>query len=476
LRFRELQGFPELFADFAEGIPAARELFRCVPNAENLRSQALSAQEKNVSRSHLCELLEIQALEFGCPAPVLANIDKLGSDGTVVVVATLHAELLGGSLASWLSIVTAARLAAWLNEQKIPAVPLCWLDSTTLPFNVRTVLLSRDGPVRIELDTASFLRGQIPPSMVSVLTETACILEIDPAESELLQTLQTAYTPGTEISIAWGRAIASLFGSFGIVLFRSSVAEDMRESISSGLDEGMDSCLTQCEKSVHAAGYMMPKGYHGGTQVARCAIGLLQGALLPVAAHVISEDDSYDFVCSQAVCHPSPSRPALAWPRVSATLLDARSRKIMSRYGLALPELFGGPEAVAHRMMQELATGENLDRIDRLQADLHGQLAELQSLIPKDDRIKVRIERARRRMLYQIEKAKGRLSEFRARRQQSLARQLARLCSTIAPLGSRQEKETAAFQLMLRYSPSLPQTLYEKVNPFLFEHQLISME
>ncbi|MGD0309123.1 MAG: bacillithiol biosynthesis BshC, partial [Acidobacteriota bacterium] len=142
MRFRELQGFPELFADFAEGIPAARELFRCVPNAENLRSQALSAQEKNVSRSHLCELLEIQALEFGCPAPVLANIDKLGSDGTVVVVATLHAELLGGSLASWLSIVTAARLAAWLNEQKIPAVPLCWLDSTTLPFNVRTVLLS----------------------------------------------------------------------------------------------------------------------------------------------------------------------------------------------------------------------------------------------------------------------------------------------------------------------------------------------
>jgi hypothetical protein len=476
LKFRELQGFPELFADFAEGIPAARELFRCVPDAENLRAHALSAQEQNDARGWLCESLKTQVHEFQCSAASLANIDKLGSDGTVVVVATPHAELLGGSLASWLSLLTAARLAAWLNEQKIPAVPLCWLDSTTLPFNVRTVLLSRDGPVRIELGTASFLRGQIPPSMVSVLTDTARILEIDPAESELLQTLQTAYTPGTEISIAWGRAIASLFGSFGIVLFRSSVAEDMRESISSGLDEGMDSRLAQCEKSVHAAGYMMPKGYHRGTQLAKCAIGLLQSAVLPVAAHVISEDDSYDFVCSQAVCHPPPSRPALAWPRVSATLLDARSRKIMSRYELALPELFGGPEAVADRLMQELAIGENLDRIDRLQAGLHGELAELQSLVPKDDRIKARIESARRRMLYQIEKAKARLSALRAHRQEALARQLARLCGTIAPLGNRQEKEIAAVQLLLKYSPSLLQTLYERVNPFLFEHQLISME
>jgi hypothetical protein len=148
----------------------------------------------------------------------------------------------------------------------------------------------------------------------------------------------------------------------------------------------------------------------------------------------------------------------------------------MARYGLALPELYGGPEALAHRLMQGLAIGENLDRIDRLQADLRGHLAELQSLVPKDDRIKVKIEGARRRMLYQVEKAKGRISEFRGHRQEALARQLARLCGTIAPLGGRQEKELAAFQLLLRYSPSLPQTLYEKVNPFLFEHQLISME
>jgi uncharacterized protein YllA (UPF0747 family) len=476
LRFRELQGFPELFADFAEGIPAARELFRCAPDLENLRTHALSAQEQNDTREWLCESLKTQALEFQCPAASLANIDKLRSEGAVVVVATLRAELLGGSLASWFAILTAARLAAWLNEQEIPAVPLCWLDSSALSLEVRTVLLSRNGPVRIELDTASSLRGQIPLSMADLFKETARILEIDPAESELLQSFQTAYAPGTEISIAWGRAITSLLGSFGIVLFRSSAAGDYREDVAPYFEPVMAAPLAQCENSVHAAGYETPNGYHRDAQLQRCAIGLLQSAVLPVAAHVISEDDAYDFVCSQALRQESPWRPALAWPRVSATLLDARARKIMARYGLALPELYGGPEALAHRLMQGLAIGENLDRIDRLQADLRGHLAELQSLVPKDDRIKVKIEGARRRMLYQVEKAKGRISEFRGHRQEALARQLARLCGTIAPLGGRQEKELAAFQLLLRYSPSLPQTLYEKVNPFLFEHQLISME
>lgn len=168
MRFRELQGFPALFAGFAEGIPAARGLFRCVPDLENLRSYGLSAQEHNVARETLCDELKTQALELGCLGPSLANIDKLRSERTVVVVATLRAELLGGSLASWFAILTAARLAAWLNEQEIPAVPLCWLDSTILPFDVRAVLLARDGPVHVELDTASFLPGQIPPSVIDL--------------------------------------------------------------------------------------------------------------------------------------------------------------------------------------------------------------------------------------------------------------------------------------------------------------------
>lgn len=475
MRFRELQGFSELFADFVEGIPAARGLFQCAPDAENLRSQSISAQEKNVSREHLCELLKTQALEFACPAPVLANIDKLRADGTVVVVASLRAELLGGSLASWLSILTAARLAAWLNEQEIPAVPLCWFDSSTLTSDVRTVLLSRDGPVRIELDTAGSLPGKIPPSMGDLLMETARVLDIDPAESELFQSLQTTYTPGSKISTAWGRAIASLLGSLGIVLFRPSLSEDMLKGVPFFFEQNMAGVMTECEKSMHAAGYATPKEDQRDAVLHRFPKGLLLDAL-PIAAQVISDDDSYNFVCAQALRQKFQWCPALAWPRVSATLLDARSRKVMTRYGLALPELYGGPEAVTHRLMRGLSIGENLDRIDRLQADLRGHLAELQSLVPKDDRIKVRIEGARRRMLCQIEKVKAGLSELRARRQEALARQLARLCGTIAPLGRRQEKELAAFQLLLRYSQSLPQTLYEKVNPFLFEHQLISME
>jgi hypothetical protein len=84
LKFRELQGFPELFADFAEGIPAARELFRCAPDAASLRAHALSAQEQNAARGWLCASLKIQAHEFQCSAASLANIDKLRSDGTVV--------------------------------------------------------------------------------------------------------------------------------------------------------------------------------------------------------------------------------------------------------------------------------------------------------------------------------------------------------------------------------------------------------
>jgi len=241
-------------------------------------------------------------------------------------------------------------------------------------------------------------------------------------------------------------------------------------------EQRMADGLAQCERIMRAAGYRETRADHRNLELPRLAMSMMQSAILPIAAHVISEDNAYDFVCSQALRQEMPLPVALAWPRVSATLLDARSRKIMSRYGLTLPELYGGPEAVAGRLMCGLAVEENLERIDRLQSDLYGQLAELQSLVPKDDRIRVKIDRARGRMLYQVEKAKRRVSEFRGHRQEALARQLARLCGTIAPLGDLQERELAAFQFLLRYSQSVPQTLYEKVDPFLFEHQLISMD
>jgi len=489
LRFRELAGFPALFADFCEGAPAARQFFPCTPDAGSLQSQAESFHDRTLPRQDLCDLLHAQAERFRCGERARSNLAKLKDPQTMAVVTTLHPGLFGGPLCSWLKAFTAARLAAWLSDIGIPAVPVGWMDAGVRAGDLSVGLLATGGPLRVGLGCTPVPNAGVSNGIEELLARIAQVLEVSVEQSDLLQMLKAAYASEADLARAWGRSISKLLDSCGMVLLdplQPGVLPLVMHLVPFVEERKAAAALAEQEKRLRAAGYgsAQTDGSAGNAhregaagQLAGVLTSLvMQHLLLPVVANVIGEAEAYSFAREQALFPELRLCQPLAWPRVSATILDARSRKVLRRYGIGLGELFAGPEAVIENLMRRLVAQDTLSRLENLEEELEKHLTELACLVPSEDRLRVRIEKCRRRMVYQLEKLKTRFSDAQWQRREAIKRQVSRLCHSLAPRGRLQEKELAGFQFIQRHSGAFVQTLYESINPWKFEHQLIPVD
>jgi uncharacterized protein YllA (UPF0747 family) len=489
LRFRELAAFPALFADFCEGAPAARQFFPYVPDAGNLRARAESFHDRTLPRRELCEILHAQAERFSSGERARSNLAKLKDPQTVAVVTTLHPELFGGPLCSWLKAFTAARLAAWLGDFGIAAVPVGWMEANVRPGDLSVGLLATGGPLRVGLERTPALNGAAASGIEELLARIAQVLGVGVEQSDLLLLLKAAYASEADLSLAWGRSISKLLDSCGIVLLDPRQPDVFRLAMRllSFVEERRAAVvLAEQEKRLRAAGYggaqadgtsgNGPREGAGGQFAGLLTSLVMQHLLLPVAANVIEESEAYSFALEEALFPELQLCRPLAWPRVSATILDARSRKVLQRYGLCLGDLFAGPEALTENLMKRLVAQNTLNRLGNLEEELDKQLKELAGLVPSGDRLKTRIEKCRLRMAYQLEKLKTRFSDAQRQRREAIRRQVTRLCDSLAPWGRLQERELAGFQFIQRYSNALGKTLYEGIDPWKFEHQLIPID
>ncbi len=482
MKFQNLPGFPKLFVDFAEARREAAEFFPRLPGIENLVSCAAAARSRSVSHPALCELLLEQAHEFGCSAPTLANIEKLASQSTIAVLARVRPGMLGGRLSSWLAMLTAAHLASFLERQSIQAVPVCWVDPSIRKADLRTGLISRPGAVWVALDLNLNGAAVIPDSVHSLFQETAHSLEVSANDSDVLKALEDAYAPRISLSVAFCRAVARLLAAFGFVLIDPSepgFEKKTRHLLPSIEAAGASDLVSAVVERLKAAGYELPNREEplSGSSIEAAAFAEIQSSLLlPAAATVVSEDQVFDAACAQAVMGADRLTAPLAWPRISATVLDARCRKTACRYGVLPEEVYKGPAALSELLAQRLGIQETLGRTSALEMNVREQLTRIESLLPADEKLAGRFKDSCGRMLYQAGKLRGRVSDAGARRHEAIARQIGRLCSVVAPWESRQETELAGFQFLLRHSDSFPGMLYNHVDPFKFEHQIISVD
>jgi len=92
--------------------------------------------------------------------------------------------------------------------------------------------------------------------------------------------------------------------------------------------------------------------------------------IMPIAAFVTDEKEITDLPRQIGTLEELRVAPSLIWPRISATILEPRSTKILQRRRLALRELYLGREALIRRLMEEANAGETARRMEELQNEL----------------------------------------------------------------------------------------------------------
>jgi uncharacterized protein YllA (UPF0747 family) len=473
LNFEKLPEVPWIWVDFVKSrlsVSPAFEPMRPMPEYED--------ESLMTRREVLSGLLEESATDS---AQVLESIRRLRQRGSVVVAANLYPGFLGGPASQILKCLTAVKACGELAERGTAAIPLCWIDpkppsrvwpqEVALPDSESELHLFKS-PI---LDFAHYSSADpTPRDPIADLFARIEKFGRGTCDMEILDVLRGIHDRAGGLSSASLRLISDLMGEWGMVVLDSSKPEVGR--ISNELyapihnqSERMQSLLRK------EAAHLAEAGYAGELSEDTVRTFLVQSVMLPELMIILDPHEVFSYTAAQPVFDAFGWRRPMAWPRASATVVDARSRRILKRYNLNLDQLFAGEAAVIEQInstMPRSATGT----LNALKSEVETRIAEIGASGHSGNEFMRTAEACRAKILYQLEKLRTRVEAARARKEQVLARQIRTLCSFLAPHQRLQENEFAGLQLLLRFSRAGLRLLYERLDIRSMEHQLIPMD
>ncbi len=475
MKLRSLRAYSALFVDFVEDVPSARAFLPMRPTRENLISGARRARNASRSRREVCSLIKKRASELNAGERVLESVRLLNEQDAVPVSTSLPPDPVGGPLCLVLRCLTTVKLAAELGENGLPSVPLAWIQPDNGGFTSRRplALLNED-----------FKLSRVFPgesaSFEGVLQQ---IVGLAPAKSdaEVLEGLKNSYQKGADSRTTSRQFLAWLMNEWGLVILDAadpdlhSLASDALEKAANN-SQKTSAMLRAGTERLEEAGYASQQGSGSWNTVQNFVEAcMMQDSILPAATIVAGSSDLHAVSLALPLFAELGLTPPLVWPRVSATLLDARTRKIRDRYGLSFEDFFAGAQQALHRIGLDAAVQAGSTRFTELATEIESEMRKLAGLALEDG-LKAEVNSSREKMLYQIEKLHERFLSASKLRREAALRQLERACNTVAPDARPQECELSALYFLLRYSRAILRQIYDRMTVWNHEHQLIDVD
>ncbi|MBN2320170.1 MAG: bacillithiol biosynthesis BshC [Acidobacteria bacterium] len=481
MKFKELPGTPENWIDFTDGrcpgLPVS-----LIPYDRKFLHSHLERVKRHACRFEKPVLGVINESSLRC-MPAGESIRQLRQSNSVAVVANIEAGIFGGALSQFLKCLTAVKVCRELAGHEINAVPVCWIQS---PRSGRRSLC---GSVRI-LDARSELhRLRIPPEdpggfpfgpavpfdQVSDLIDQVEAIGGDAFDPEVLEMLKVFYTRDATWSSACAGLISALMDEWGIVSVDSEVA---------GFQAKAYTAFLPLLHRVSGTKHSREKGDDRSAQADIAALNnpetqqdyYIQSCILPVFARIVDPCELSSYMEAQPGFESIGLVPPISWPASSATVVDARRRKILKKYRIRIPDLLKGEEEVLRFISGTLAHSSIDAKLEDVKMAVEQHVADLAGPGMGNKSFRRAKERSRKHVVYQLDKMKNRIETTRKRKQEVMQRQIRRACGFLAPDGKRQEEGLAGVAFVLRYSRSILSFLYENLDIMRFEHQLIDLE
>jgi bacillithiol biosynthesis cysteine-adding enzyme BshC len=495
---------------------------------------ALGVRKLPYARDQVADILQRQNESFGCGPATFVNIDRLRGAGTFAVVTGQQVGTFSGPAYTLYKALTAIRLAQALSEQGIPAVPVFWLASEDhdLEEVAEAEVLGEDQqlvPLRPEgvrpAPQCSVGQVKFSPAVGALLDRLEATLPLGPPRDQLLQDLRESYRPGATWSQAFGRLLGRLFSRWGLVLLdpldeavhslsapvygralklsaeirghliaRSSAL--LRAGYQAQVHVGEDTTLLFVEQQGNRLA-LRQKGeefsvnheekftqtelqaWLGGSPLEFSPNVLLrpivQDLLLPTVAYVGGPSEIAYLGQAQAI-YATFGRPMpVIFPRAGFTLVDHRLQRWLEKYGLILEDVWQGEEHL-NRKMATVGPAESWTaRFDQTQQDLARSLVQLrQEVETLDPTLVAALERAREKMMYQLEKLKGKISRAAVGRSTLMARHQQALLNSLLPHGDLQERRISGIYFLGRAGYGLLESLMTQIRVDSSEHHVSS--
>lgn len=452
------------------------------------------------------------------------QLELLARPGTVAVVTGQQVGLFGGPAYTVYKALTAARIAQDLNALGVDAVPVFWLATEDHDFAEVSRCWVFDGQYRpVSLDVVAPEPDHRPVGTIAlddppVAGVRASLAEF-PYGDAVCEAVASAYPRGGPMGGAFRRLMSELLEPYGL-LFLDPLAHEIRELSAPLLTEAarnagqLNAALTERNQHLEGAGYhaqvhveaetsllfLLDEGHRipvhrngDGFEAAKIRISLtdlvsrahslspnallrpvLQDYLLPTAAYVGGPAELAYLAQAEVIYSRLLGRMPVVFSRAGFTIIDARSAKLCAKYGLNLPSLYEGEDAIRSHISAKLVPPdlENLqnkatESVERWVADLESATAAF------DPTLGAAAATSGRKIRHHLAKIRAKTARESLRRDARAASDAAYLAALFSPHGHLQERFYSILPFLAMHGPDLVGKLYEAIHTDCPDHHVL---
>lgn len=531
-----LPGANSLYVDYLQHFDKLAAFYALPYQSEHpFREQIARLHKRNYSAKKLAPILERQNRHFGAGKATQSNIDLLAGGNAFAIVTGQQVGLFGGPMYVLYKALTAIKLADRICRQcRQNLVPVFWLaadDSDFAEVNHTTYLDKNfvNATLKIEQQAA----GNVPMAEVQLGEQINQVLdEIDSGlietefKTDVLSALRDAYQPASSMSDAFGRWLMHCLNEFGLILVDPTDPE-IKKLISTVYageiehDSPSTKAVLQTSARLEAAGYSPQVSLREG----RLNLFYLAGERKPLElqnGRIQTTDETHDFSRAELVElankqpeHFSPNvilRPItqdvlfptvayvggpaeiayfaqlkqvyahfdipmpIIYPRKSVTLLEPAIDRILDKYDLALPDLWGNVETHITAFTRQHLPQELLDALAELKSAWPQRLLELRDLINQvDPTLEKMLENSAGRIDGTIDNLEKKIVQAGKRQHDIIRQQLQKASAALYPDNNLQERVHNFTPYLVKYGPALIERLYDVLDITSFSHQVVRL-
>ena len=533
-------GFTRLFIDYVDQYAHVQDFFIGDFRDKNVWQARLAAvTHRDMDRSTIAQVLLNQNRDFHCGIKTLANIDLLLNENTVAIVTGQQVGLFTGPLYTLYKILTTLKLTDQLSQQypDYNFVPLFWIegeDHDIEEVSSFSFLNTANELQHVRYPDPEKPLGNVPGSAGSVnldesigemfqrLHQSLLATEYSPKVFELFE---TAYQKGMTFSRAFIHLLNVLLEDSGLIFFDPHNSETKKmllpifEEELTNISHSCRLVITQSdllEKEYHAqvkpkpvnlflfhnnGRYAIEPHEHGfslkGTRKTISKdemLGLLhadpnlfspnvvlrpicQDYLFPTLAYVAGPSEVAYFAQFKSLYENFHIPEPIIYPRCSATIVEERVQKIISKYHLQVQEFFTEIDLLKNRIAASLSDF----KVEELFANTSGTVSEsLTSLKDGLESIDPTLVPAMENTLSRIQGALNNLKEktlsAQVRQHEISLRQLDKVAVSLFPNSNLQEREMNIIYFLNKYGLELLRWLRSELVLDKFMHQIINLE
>ena len=420
--------------------------------------------------------------------------DRLAAAAALVVTTGQQPGLFTGPLYTIHKAISAIVVARRLEAARgVPVVPVFWLagDDHDFAEGNHAWVLGKDGePVRIVLRERAHEAPQLPlfrepcgQDAAAALNALTAALPDSEFKADVSSWLEQAYRSDANLADAGAQALNAVLAQHGLAVFRAhdraakrAAAPMLLRGLDETLDDGLSPVLVEGRLGrdrlkKDGADYVTRRSGERFTkaQLSRMADEqperlspnvllrpVIEAFLFPTVAY-LGGPGEMEYLPESAPLFSrlgvTPQKPVRRW---SGIIIETRVEKVLKKHGLKPEDFNEPPGALEARLARADMPAELAEELEQLREDVATRFqrvsGEVQQIDPTLERT---VESARNAALASTHEIEKKLVASLKRSQGTVASQLARARSALAPNGKPQERVLTLASFLARYGTSL---------------------